>query len=130
MQSDSGQWHFITPDGRFFRWTGAPAGATFLSGSVLVDTLDPRYHAEPALLHDAPDPAVPEIGGSTVAIVGGNRLLVTFGAGFVGDLPMELSLTDGIDSAVEFFTVEVTDDATLNEQETDLVFSEWEGPIV
>ena len=40
MQSTSGTWHFITPDGTLYRWTGAPAGAGFLSNSVAIAILE------------------------------------------------------------------------------------------
>lgn len=46
-------WHFITPNGDLFEWNGSPRNA--LSGNRIAQ-LDPKFHANPALLYDAPNP--------------------------------------------------------------------------
>jgi hypothetical protein len=52
MQSSSGIWYFITPDGSLYEWNGD----SDLSTSTLIATLDSTYHTDPTTLHDAPDP--------------------------------------------------------------------------
>jgi hypothetical protein len=64
LGSASGTWYFITPDGRFYRWTGAQPGADFLSGSELEAEFDGSYYADPSKLYDAPPP---ESGGASLA---------------------------------------------------------------
>ena len=49
---DSG-WYFMTPDGSFYEWNGSPR--TALTGNLLTQ-ISARYHSEPALLYDAPNP--------------------------------------------------------------------------
>jgi len=56
LGSASGTWYFITPDGKFYEWTGSQPGANFVSGSKLVATLDPSYYNDPSKLYDAPEP--------------------------------------------------------------------------
>jgi len=50
IASTSGQWYFITPEGKLYRWTGSRATTR---SSTLVETLDSSFHAQPAKLHDA-----------------------------------------------------------------------------
>ncbi len=53
MKSQNGKWHFITPDGSFYRW----GGSKNLANSTLIASFDATYHADPSKLHDAPPPA-------------------------------------------------------------------------
>ena len=100
MLGAGNQWYFITPNGNFYRWTGAAKGANFLSGSTLIDTLSSDFHADPSKLYNAPDPAVGNSGGSitgpggSAAQIVNKQLVVTPGSGFVGDLKMTVTVTD------------------------------------
>jgi hypothetical protein len=121
MQSTSGTWHFITPDGTVYRWTGAPAGADFLSNSVPIAILDGTFYADPARLHDAPLPQGGDTGGSSVTVAR-HELVVTFGDGFVGDLPIVVHWSDGIATGKEHVTVTVTNslpELGLTDQQVD-----------
>ena len=110
MQSRDGTWHFITPDGTLYRWTGAPTGSQFLSGSILIATLDPSFHADPTLLHDAPEPAGD---GNTVSIVD-SRLVVDPAVDFLGDLFVTVTAADAMHIVERTFRVTVTDSPILN----------------
>jgi hypothetical protein len=48
VRAKDNAWYFITPDGAFYRWDGG-AGAS----GELVTILDPAFHANPILLHEA-----------------------------------------------------------------------------
>ncbi|HUG90136.1 MAG TPA: matrixin family metalloprotease, partial [Planctomycetaceae bacterium] len=107
MQSASGTWYFITPSGTFHRWTGAPAGATFVSSSPLVATLDSRFHADPSRLHNAPTPTAGDVGGSTAQLLNGRQLVVTPGEGFLGNLVINVTASDGVNQVSGTRTVSV-----------------------
>lgn len=46
-------WYYITPNGDVFDWNGSPRNA--LTGTRVAQ-LDPKFHADPALLHEAQNP--------------------------------------------------------------------------
>jgi hypothetical protein len=102
----NGTWHFILPGGTLHRWTGTGPGATFVSSSPLVATLDARFHADPALLHNAQPATTGDPGSSSVAIAG-SRLTLTIDSGFTGELRVEVTASDGAEQTTCEFTVSV-----------------------
>lgn len=96
------QWYFLTPDGSLYRWTGIKAAPA--QAGTLMGTLDPSYHAEPKLLYEAPAPP------AQVSVSGG-QLTITPAAGFVGDLAVEVSASDGLATATRNFVVQVVNTA-------------------
>ena len=52
--SHGSTWHFITPDGKFYRWNNGSPGANFISSSTLIATLDGSYYSAPENLYEAP----------------------------------------------------------------------------
>ncbi|HUG92709.1 MAG TPA: hypothetical protein VML55_17845, partial [Planctomycetaceae bacterium] len=128
LQTASGAWHFITPDGTLYRWSGSRPGSGFLSGSTVVASLDGSYHADPARLHNAQPVAGGDPGGSTVRVENGNQLVVTPGAGYVGDLRIRLTASDGVAETAVTLTIEVTNTPpTLSL--ADQVIGAGEGPL-
>ena len=57
IQSQSGNWHFITPDGSFYRFTTQAS----LASNILIATFDSTYHSDPSALHDAPTPSAMQL---------------------------------------------------------------------
>lgn len=53
--------YFMTPDGAFYRWTGAASGNGFVAGSLHLADLGPSYHSDPLSLINAPQPSVSPI---------------------------------------------------------------------
>jgi predicted outer membrane repeat protein len=125
LGSASGKWYLITPDGKFYEWTGAPSGANFLYGSKLIETLDGSYYADPSKLYDAKEPvaATGNMAGHSLRI-DGNRLIVDPAAGFLGDLTIKVVASDGTESDDDTFTLTltVTEDNAL--VDLDEVFSQ------
>jgi hypothetical protein len=94
VQSASG-WMFITTEGSVHAWTGAYAT------SPEVARLDARYHADPSLLVDAE-----HVNVSATVTDGQLQLSVT--DGYVGELHLRLTATDGVESVQQSFTIELT----------------------
>ncbi|MBW3543575.1 MAG: hypothetical protein KY476_25270, partial [Planctomycetes bacterium] len=111
MLGNGNREYFITPNGTLYQWTGARPGSGFVSGSTRVATLDATFYADPARLHDAPLPVGEDVGGSTVELIGGNIIRVTPGDGFLGNLSVNVTATDGRNSLEDRFTVSVIDHA-------------------
>ena len=106
LQSNHG-WHFITPHGKLYRWMVGARDSNLLTDSSLVGTLDESYHTDPARLHAAPEPQGSDLGGSTAAVLNGNQIVITPGAGFLGDLEVRVTASDGLETVVKTFTVSV-----------------------
>jgi hypothetical protein len=116
LRSASGKWYFITPDGKFYEWTGAGPGAGFIPGSRLDDTFDETYYNDPSKLYDTKEPTA---GTSDTAnhslTIDGNRLTIDPADGFMGDLTIKVTLSDGTETAEEMFTLTVTDGDAISD---------------
>ncbi|MCB0323093.1 MAG: S8 family serine peptidase [Bdellovibrionales bacterium] len=97
------KWYFITPNGRVYR-----QGQNFAQ-STLVATLEPRYHANPSLLFAAPAPTanVPATFSFT-----GNILTISLATAQPTAFKVQVTVSDGAESAVESFDVTVTESQT------------------
>lgn len=113
VQSASG-WMFITTAGTLHQWTGSYAT------SPEVARLDTRYHADPSLLVNA------EHVDASVIIAGG-QLQLSIADGYVGELHLRLTATDGIESVEQSFAIDVTAPAWA--EMVDDVFGEGEDWI-
>lgn len=95
VQSAGGQWYFILPDGEFYQWDGSgPATGT------LVATLSTADYADPSRLWNATP-------GATVSFAG-NQLTVTPDAGFTGQLTVNVTVSDGLFTVNQAFTLTVS----------------------
>jgi len=56
--SASGTWYFMTPDGKFYKWTGSQPGDEFIDGSELIAEFDESYYAESSKLSNTHQSAV------------------------------------------------------------------------
>jgi len=113
MQSTNKIPYFITPDGTLYRWAGS------MSGSTVIAEFDPSYYADPTKLHEAPEPELTADAQGSTATVAGNQLTITPADGFLGDLNVTVTVTDGAATDSETFTVE-----RFTEPMT------WENPLV
>ena len=89
-------WYIIFPDGRFLAWDGSSQA----TGRVLAN-LTPAYHANPALLFNAPPPPPVE-----VKIVG-NEVRINPGS-FVGSFEVVVQAADGQAVTVASFLVTIS----------------------
>jgi subtilisin family serine protease/subtilisin-like proprotein convertase family protein len=109
--SQSGTWYFMTPDGTLYQWTGAAAGANFVSGSQELASFDSSYHADPSKLYNAPAPSVSGSAAGNIVAVVGNELTVDPANGFVGTLSVQVTASDGVAATAETFIVSVINTA-------------------
>ena len=58
-------WFYILPNGELYRWDGVSGRTSELNGS-LITQLDPAYHANTSLLHDAREPGVAVSSGQNI----------------------------------------------------------------
>lgn len=115
LQGDGG-WYYVLPGGQLWQWQGDFAGST------LRETLSPRYYETPALLHDAQLVA-------TADVVDG-LLTVDPMEGFVGELELRLTVSDGTTSAVEDAMISVVNQAPALEVIPDQSIGHGQGPIL
>ena len=95
IASDEG-WHFILPNGEFYRWEGSVAD------SVLVASLTSRYYLDPTLLHDAVVPISPDCVALTLV---GDTLTIDPADGYHESFSVRVEVTDGIDTVFDAFDV-------------------------
>lgn len=93
------RFYIIMPDGRLYQWGGT------LQQSTLLATIDPRYHRDPRLLFDVPEP---EETPASISVTS-ESITVSPNENFRGFFEIEVSVTDGMDTASERFTVTVND---------------------
>jgi hypothetical protein len=91
MLSTGGNWYYIVPDGRLYRWGGA---------DPLVATLDSTCWTDPARLHDAAPVAVP-----VTLTINGNQLTLTPHAGFTSGFGVVVTVSDGSLTSTKSFLV-------------------------
>jgi PKD repeat protein len=99
IEGSGGQWYYITPDGKFYRWLGGAA-----TNAALVDQLATSYYANPSMLYNAQPGGVP----ATVSI-NGSTLMIDPDAGFVGSFFITVEASNGHGGvATTTFRVNVT----------------------
>lgn len=95
MRGSGNIWYYITPDGSFYRWHGGS-----VNNRTLVARIDPLYHTNPALLHDA------QFGLAEATIgVSGTTLTVNRNPGAIGTLVLTVNVSDGQRSDSETFRI-------------------------
>ncbi|MEZ6129749.1 MAG: Calx-beta domain-containing protein [Planctomycetaceae bacterium] len=94
LQSGSGQWYFILPDGSFFRWDGS------FADSQLLETLQAEHYDNPNLIADSDPLPV------TATIVNG-LLSVSIPEAFDESFSLLVTLSDGIETISELVSVAV-----------------------
>jgi len=102
MPDSGGQYYYIVPDGRLFRWLGTPN----LANDPLVDTLDAAHWQNPALLHSAAANNAP-----AAISVNGDALTINPNDTFAGRFVVTAMVSDGqggSDSETVFVTVQST----------------------
>ncbi len=90
-------WYFIKPDGTFYRWDGQTNQAT----GTLLATFSPSYWTTPTRLYQA---APNQIGVG----VSGSQLTISNQANFIGTFWVLVSASDGKQSSLDIFNVNVT----------------------
>jgi len=103
MMGDNDLHYYILPNGEFYRWGGSIADSTLLA------TLDPSYHADPSLLHDAV-PAQSVLVTLSIDQQAGT-LTIDPVDGYTGQFEVRVTASDGSLSAEQSFNVEVTNAA-------------------
>jgi hypothetical protein len=94
--STLGEWFYIRPDGQLYRWGRGVVADTWIA------TLDRRTHADPTRLVNVQNGISP-----VTASVLGRQLTITPEAGFVGSVTILLTVSDGAESASDWFTFTV-----------------------
>jgi subtilisin family serine protease len=97
LNSSSGQWYFLLPNGNFVRWNGSGSA----SGTVLA-SLATSYYTTPATLYNAPAGGVPV----NLTVVG-NQLTID-PLSFTGTFAVTASVTDSFASDSKTFLVTIT----------------------
>jgi hypothetical protein len=95
------QWYFILPNGQLRLWLGSRTAS--LAPNALVATLTSAYYVNPSLLWNA-QPQNP----SVHYYFAGNQLVVSSVGNFLGSFVMQVTASDGSQSASQSFTVTVT----------------------
>jgi subtilisin family serine protease len=104
-------WYYLLPNGALYRWGGS------LVKSTLVDTLTPAYHANPQLLINAQPASLTAVGGGAVSLsIQNNVLTIARAAAYTSDFYVQISTSDGIESAVRTFKVTLTPGAATTAQ--------------
>jgi hypothetical protein len=100
LSSTSGQWYCLLTDGELRRWAGSWSAT--LQPAALIATLGPSVYAKPGLLLNAQVAAAP----ATVSVRGG-VLTVNPAASFRGTFSVQVTVSDGVNSASTSFNVTV-----------------------
>ncbi len=101
LQSGDGTWHYILPDGNLYRWGGD------IDSGTLVARLDPSFHADPGLLHDAVQPVASDALPVAAVSLQDNVVVVDPAAGFAGEFYVRVGVSDGMATTRETFQVNV-----------------------
>ena len=102
IQDSAKRWYFITPSGALYRWDlrAVKLPAQPVTG-VLIEILDPRVHANPALLTNAFQTAIP-----VTTSISGTTLTVTRDAGFQDPFVVKVHATDGVAATTKVVRLE------------------------
>jgi hypothetical protein len=118
---DGTQYFYILPQGQVYRWAGS------IAASTLVDTLDSTYHADLSLLLNAQQPT--GTSGNATVSWSGNQLTIDPADGFFGTLNVAVSVSDGIDTTVETFDLDVTSSPPVVADVPDQVMASGQNSI-
>jgi hypothetical protein len=111
IRDASNAWHYLMPNGDLFRWEGS------FESSTLLAELGSEVYDDPTMLTDA-QPLV-------VSIVQQNGVItITPPEGFVGELTIRVTATDGVSTTTESARLTVTG-ASIGAIDT--VFENWAG---
>ncbi len=118
---------FILPNGNLYCWSGSIAASTYVA------TLSAKYYADPFLLCEAQPPECAPIDGGDVQLsLYGGTLTIVRAADFVDNFVVQVSVSDGVATDSETFSVSVTNsapvlapivDRTMTYSQTSLVIS-------
>ena len=94
IRDESGQWHFLLPDGGLYRWQASFAGSTLIAepGSAVYD--------DPSLLTDPQDVAI-------VATLSGNDLTIVAPSDYEGQIYIRVVANDGYQTVSEVLRLSV-----------------------
>ncbi|MFT4556854.1 MAG: hypothetical protein ACI92S_002208 [Planctomycetaceae bacterium] len=108
------QWHYLLPNGALHRWGGS------FDASPLVAELDNEVYDDPSLLTDPQ--AVP-----VSASIEDGVLIITTAEGYVGDVQIRVTASDGFEETSTTFQVTVVADPDDDDFEAvDDVYAEWD----
>jgi hypothetical protein len=108
------QWFYLLPNGELHQWNDS------FDASPLIASLDSEVYDDPSLLTDPQ--AVP-----VTASIDGGILIVTTAEGYVGDVQIRVTASDGFDEVATTFHVYVAADADDDDFESvDDVYAEWD----
>ncbi len=93
----SSVWHYITPDGKLYRWLGGS-----LANDPLVEQLSTAAYSNTALVHSAQPNNAPAL-----LTISGGALTVNPNQGFIGKFYVTATVSDGILTDTEVFEVVV-----------------------
>ena len=113
IRNADNQWHYLLSDGGLYRWDGS------FDASPLVAELGSEVYDDPSLLTD-PQPV------AVTAIVENGVLVITAAEGYVGNVQIRVTASDGIDATSATFQVNVVADAEDDDFESvDDVYADW-----
>ncbi|MCB0360530.1 MAG: hypothetical protein KDD44_12865, partial [Bdellovibrionales bacterium] len=98
-------WYFLYPSGEFREYR-----TTNLDTSRFVAQLTPAYYDNPELLWNAPEPTSAD---SASTSIDGSTLTVSWVEGFVGDILVNVTASDGLQSDSQSFTLTVENAAPV-----------------
>src|SRR5262249_1951451 len=93
-------WYFMYPDGRFFEYRSS------LDASIYLGTLPTGYYQNLAALVDAPAPVIQPI-ALTVDVTGQDLIIRQLTPGWLGFLPISVSVSDPYYSTSRAFMLEI-----------------------
>ena len=94
LQSSTGDWFYVLPNGDFYRWTGS------FESSELLASLETEFYDDPNQIAD-PEPL------PVSASVTDNLLTIDPAEGFTGTFQIQISVTDGIQVVTHLVNVSV-----------------------
>jgi subtilisin family serine protease len=101
LAAPNGQWYCLMPTGQLYRWAGTMTAT--LQPANLVASLGTAVYADPTLLWQAKAPQPPPV----AVKVQGNVLTFQATGALSGSFSVQVTVSDGLASAVQTFTVNV-----------------------
>ena len=111
LRDSTDQWYFILEDGNFYRWQNS------FDSSELLAELGTDYYEDPNLLLEPPAPTV-------TATIENGVLFIASADGYVGQLQIRVTASDGYQEVTTTFHVNVV--ANDDFEEVDDVYAEWD----
>jgi hypothetical protein len=95
-----------------------------------VATLDAGFHADPSRLYNAPQPqGGGGLAGSTASIQNGRQLVIDPGSGFLGDLTVTVTATDGRSTVARSFILSVVESTQDDGDSSALMYAFADGKL-